>query len=109
MPSRQTPLPGGLNWEALSPVVDRQTLDVLFSVTYGLRRLASSVRAPRPACQPESDGARERGLAEARRLADSVRHRASLQAHRRARASDPHRSRPSPAPTSVEGATRSAW
>jgi RNA polymerase sigma factor (TIGR02999 family) len=45
MPSRHTPPPGGLDWEGLSPVVDRQTLDELFSVTYEeLRRLASSVR-----------------------------------------------------------------
>jgi RNA polymerase sigma factor (TIGR02999 family) len=35
----------GFDWDALSPAIDRQALDALFSVTYEeLRRLASNVR-----------------------------------------------------------------
>jgi RNA polymerase sigma factor (TIGR02999 family) len=45
MPLRNMPAGHGFDWDALSPAIDRQALDALFSVTYEeLRRLASSVR-----------------------------------------------------------------
>jgi RNA polymerase sigma factor (TIGR02999 family) len=45
MPVRRLPIPSGSDREGLSPMVERQDLDDLFSLTYEeLRRLASSVR-----------------------------------------------------------------
>jgi RNA polymerase sigma factor (TIGR02999 family) len=45
MPTRDNPAGRGPDWDELPPVVDRQALDDLFSLTYEeLRRLASSVR-----------------------------------------------------------------
>jgi RNA polymerase sigma factor (TIGR02999 family) len=45
MSVRRTPVSRSFEWDLPIPVVDRQTLDDLFSVTYEeLRRLASSVR-----------------------------------------------------------------
>lgn len=45
MPLRNMPAGHGFDWDALSPAIDRQALDALFSVTYEeLRRLASNVR-----------------------------------------------------------------
>jgi RNA polymerase sigma factor (TIGR02999 family) len=45
MPVRDDSVGRSFEWDAPAPVIDRQTLDALFSVTYEeLRRLASSVR-----------------------------------------------------------------
>jgi hypothetical protein len=45
MPVRRAPVSHAFEWDISVPVVDRQALDDLFSVTYEeLRRLASSVR-----------------------------------------------------------------
>jgi RNA polymerase sigma factor (TIGR02999 family) len=45
MPVRRTPVFHSFDWDLAVPIVDRQALDDLFSVTYEeLRRLASSVR-----------------------------------------------------------------
>ena len=76
MPSDSPPIRGS-DWGSVPAIVDRDALDDLFSLTYEeLRRLASSVRRNDRQRQPQSDGAGERGVAEARRLAaDSDRRR----------------------------------